>query len=124
MNLHGLVYVVGAVSLIVAGQTLLKSGMTLVGPVDLGRVSRPVALARTMLAHWQVWLGTILYLVSAATWILALATVPLSIAYPVLGLSYVAVAGLSVFVLGEWLTPAQWLGIAFVVAGVVIVTLS
>ena len=56
--------------------------------------------------------------------VLALATVPLSIAYPFLGLSYVFIAGVSVIALGEWLTPAQWLGILLVVFGVITVALT
>lgn len=35
-----------------------------------------------------------------------------------------AIAGMSVLLLGEWLTPAQWIGIALVVMGVVTVALS
>lgn len=124
MSSHGLAYVLSAVVCVVAGQALLKIGMTVVGPIDAARVRRFGELTRSLGIVWQLYVGLGLYVISAALWILALATVPLSIAYPFLGLSYVGVAGVSVIALGEWLTPAQWLGIALVIAGVVTVALS
>ncbi|MBI5231495.1 MAG: EamA family transporter [Coriobacteriales bacterium] len=124
MSWHGLVYVLLAVTFVVTGQTLLKAGMTLVGPIGRERLKHPGALLGSVLQRWQVWVGLTLYMVSAALWILALSTVPLSVAYPFLGLSYVGVAAVSVTVLGEWLTPAQWIGIVLVVLGVVIVALT
>lgn len=124
MKWHGLIYVAISVTFVVTGQTLLKLGMTAVGPIGLERLKRPLVLARDVASAWQVWLGFTLYAISAATWILALSTVPLSVAYPFLGLSYVAIAALSVLWLNEWLSPAQWIGIALVMFGVVVVAVS
>lgn len=124
MNLHGLVYVLAAVAFVITGQTLLKVGMTVVGPIDGARARRLPSLLRDVASVWQVYVGLVLYACSAALWILALATVPLSVAYPFLGLSYVGIAVLSVAMLGEWLTPAQWLGIVLVVVGVIAVATS
>jgi len=124
MKPQGLIYVLAAVTLVVSGQTLLKLGMTSVGEIGLERLRMPVRLAGDVASQWQVWIGLALYALSAAVWILALATVPLSVAYPFLGLSYVAIAATSVLALGEWLTPAQWIGIALVVIGVIAVAVS
>ncbi len=120
----GFAYVVVSVVFVVAGQTLLKRGMTLVGPVGRSELRGPVSLVRGVLSHRQIWLGLGLYAVSAATWIVALSLVPLSVAYPFLGLTYVAIAAISVLKLGEWLTPAQWIGVLLVVGGVLIVALT
>lgn len=124
MSAAGLVYVCVTVVTVVAGQTLLKAGMARVGPVDLSRVRRSVRLAADASRIWQLWAGVALYVLSAALWILALSTVPLSVAYPFLGLTYVGVAAIAVMKLGEWLTPAQWFGLSLVVIGVLLVTLS
>ncbi|TLM97364.1 MAG: hypothetical protein FDZ75_04670 [Actinobacteria bacterium] len=124
VKLHGLVYVLISVTFVVGGQTLLKLGMTRVGAIGRERLAHPVALFTDVVSKWQVWVGFTLYGISAATWILALSTVPLSVAYPFLGLSYVGIAALSVVFLHEWLTPAQWLGIILVVLGVVVVALT
>ena len=120
----GLIYVLASVATVVVGQTLLKIGMTKVGPIGLATLRQPVALVRIALSVWQVWVGLGLYLLSAAMWIIALSIVPLSVAYPFLGLTYIGVSAVAVVKLGEWLTPAQWIGIGLVVAGVVTVTLS
>ncbi len=124
MSAVGLVYVCATVVAVVAGQTLLKAGMARVGPIDLARVSRPVRLVSDASRIWQLWAGVASYVLSAALWILALSTVPLSVAYPFLGFTYVGVAAIAVMKLGEWLTPAQWFGLSLVVIGVLLVTLS
>lgn len=124
MSLRGFLFVIISVSFTVTGQTLLKSGMTIVGPIDKTRLQRFGKLMADVWSRWQIWIGFTLYGLAAITWILALSTVPLSIAYPFLGLSYVAIAAISVTLLGEWLTPAQWVGIALVVFGVVLVALT
>lgn len=124
MSWHGLIYVIVSVTFVVTGQTLLKVGMTRVGPIDRSRLAKPADLFASVISKWQVWVGLSLYVVSAATWILALSTVPLSVAYPFLGLSYVGIAAISVLALGEWLTPAQWIGLAFVISGVLTVALT
>ncbi len=124
MNWHGLVYVLASVTLVVAGQTTLRAGMIAVGPIDGARLRQPTKLVLDVVRVPTVWIGFVLYVVSGMSWILALATVPLSVAYPFLGLSYVGVAALAVIKLGEWITPAQWIGIFMVVVGVIIVALS
>lgn len=121
MKPQGVAYVIAALSLVVLGQTLLKRGMTRVGEIGRVRLRRPFRLMGDVVRRWEVWLGLAIYVVSAALWVLALATAPASIAYSFLGLSYLAVAGMAVLVLEEWLTPAQWIGIALAGIGVVIV---
>jgi multidrug transporter EmrE-like cation transporter len=54
----------------------------------------------------------------------ALTKAPVSSAYPMLSLGYVAVAAVSAAWLGESLTPAKVLGIALICAGVVLVSRS
>lgn len=120
----GFAYVIASVFTVVTGQTLLKFGMLRVGAIGLAELRRPLELFGRTLSVWQVWVGLALYVLSAAMWIIALSLVPLSVAYPFLGLTYIGVATIAVVKLREWLTPAQWLGIAMVVAGVIIVTLS
>jgi drug/metabolite transporter (DMT)-like permease len=119
-----LLAVLASVTLVVIGQTTLKWAMTIVGVIDRPRLREPLKLAADVARVWQVWFGLSVYVLSAAMWIFALSRVPLSMAYPFLGLSYVGVAVVAVVALKEWLTPAQWLGIAAVVAGVVMVAAS
>ena len=122
MSTGSLSAILASVALLVAGQTLLKRGMTLVGPVDGTRARGFGRLALDVVRHWQVLVGAVMYLLSAAMWVVVLSRVPASSAYPFLGLSYIGVAATAVLVLGESLTIAQWLGIVLLVSGVVMVT--
>jgi multidrug transporter EmrE-like cation transporter len=70
------------------------------------------------------WLGMFCYGTSVCVWLAALAKAPVSTAYPMLSLGYIVVAGVSVLWLGETLSPAKVLGIAFICVGVVLVSRS
>lgn len=124
MSVVALLAVMASVLLAVVGQTFLKIGMNRVGAIDVGRIRRPGALVLDVVRRWQVWVGYSAYAISASTWVFALSRLPLTVAYPFLGLTYVGVAVAGILVLDEWLTPAQWFGIMLVVAGVVTVALT
>jgi multidrug transporter EmrE-like cation transporter len=68
------------------------------------------------------WAGMTCYAVSVCVWLAALSKAPVSVAYPMLSIGYVVVAGISVLWLGETLSPAKILGIALICAGVVLVS--
>jgi multidrug transporter EmrE-like cation transporter len=70
------------------------------------------------------WSGMLCYGASLCVWVAALTKAPVSSAYPMLSLGYVAVAAVSAAWLGESLTPAKVLGIALICAGVVLVSRS
>jgi multidrug transporter EmrE-like cation transporter len=70
------------------------------------------------------WAGMVCYAASVCVWLAALSKAPVSTAYPMLSLGYVAVAAVSVIWLGESMTPAKAMGIALICAGVVLVSRS
>ena len=70
------------------------------------------------------WTGMLCYATSVCVWLAALSKAPVSTAYPMLSLGYVAVAVVSVVWLGEGMPPAKVLGIALICAGVVLVSRS
>jgi multidrug transporter EmrE-like cation transporter len=53
-----------------------------------------------------------------------LSRVPLSVAYPFVGLSYVAIVAFARIVLGEHVPLLRWAGVVVVAIGIVIVGLS
>jgi drug/metabolite transporter (DMT)-like permease len=124
MSIGGLLLVLSSVGLVIAGQLVLRWAMTLVGAVDATRLAKPVRLLGDVMGRWQTWLGLALYGLSGALWIVALSRVPLSVAYPFLGLGYVGVVGLASWILKERVTPAQWLAVLVIVAGVLVVVWS
>jgi multidrug transporter EmrE-like cation transporter len=70
------------------------------------------------------WIGMVCYGASLCAWLAALAKAPVSIAYPMLSLGYILVAGVSAIWLGESLSVAKVVGIALICAGVVLVSRS
>jgi uncharacterized membrane protein len=65
--------------------------------------------------------GFVLFGLGALTLILALKQGELSIIYPFVSLSFIWVTLLSIIFLGEKFVPLQWLGLAIVVLGVILV---
>jgi multidrug transporter EmrE-like cation transporter len=70
------------------------------------------------------WTGMMCYAASVCVWLAALSKAPVSTAYPMLSLGYVAVAAVSVLWLGESMGPGKVLGIALICAGVILVSRS
>ena len=66
-----------------------------------------------------IWLAC--YVATMLFWLLALRSIPLSQAFPILGLQYALIPFLSSRFLAERLIPAQWGGIVLIIAGVVLV---
>lgn len=124
MSVYSFIEALATVALVIAGQTLLKRGMTVVGPIGVERLKAPGQLVLAMVSRWELWVGTVLYAASAAAWLLALSTGAPQVVYPFLCLSYFGVALTAVVVLREQLTPAQWLGVLLLIAGVAVVTLA
>lgn len=71
-----------------------------------------------------IGLGIALWCVESVAWVLVLRHTPLSLAYPIMTLSYAAVPLAGVLLLRERLSRRQWAGAASIFAGVVCVGLS
>ena len=72
----------------------------------------------------NTWLGALAYGLSFMLWLKVLARYELSFARPLVSLSYVIVAALSLVVLGERPSTLRWLGIGLVTAGVIVIGLE
>ena len=100
------------------GDTFLSVGMKRLGPVSLGH---PDALSSALRTPWVAG-GILLLLVWTACYLTALSWADLTFVLPATSLAYVAVAFLSRFFLHEQISPARWIGIALITAGVGFVT--
>lgn len=110
-----------SVALATGGQLLLKAGMTRVGFIGSERLEKPVSLLLQMLKTWQVPVGLAVFFISAGFWLLVLSRVPLSFAYPFVGLTYVLITLFGKFVLHESVPGLRWVGLALIIAGILIV---
>ncbi len=100
------------------GDTSLAVGMKRIGPVSL---AHPDALITALRTPW-VLSGILVLLVWTACYLTALSWADLTFVLPATSLAYVAVALLSRFWLHEQISPARWVGIALITAGVGFVT--
>jgi multidrug transporter EmrE-like cation transporter len=118
------VLLVTSVSLAVAGQLTLKSAMERVGRIGSAEVQEPVATVKKVASEPLLWIGLTLFGVSAMFWLVVLSHVPLSVAYPVVGLSYILIVGFSRFILHESVPMMRWLGVLIVAIGIGVIGLS
>jgi len=135
-----------SISLGVIGQINLKQGMTLVNhkiaqssiiekaqiekvqvqtlkKVDYARqaINKGFNLLLTAFFNYKVIIGIFCYALSMVLWLLILSKIPLSLAYPMLGTSYILVVLSSQFILHEDVSIIRWLGTVIISAGVILV---
>ena len=97
-----------------AGDSLLARGMKELGNVSL---HDPSSLILAILNPW-VACGILLLLAFFASYMTALSFADLTYVLPATSLSYVLVALIARFGFHESVSPARWLGIALITAGV------
>lgn len=76
---------------------------------------------RGLLLSSYFWLWFICYVVVTALWLIVLRVIPLSQAFPALGLTFAFVPLASHYLLNEKVVFKQWLGIVIIVVGVALV---
>ena len=88
--------------------------------LKLGAGSGESALGFASLQSPWVWLGIVATIGSLLTWLNALRTVPLSLAFALAGIIHALVPLASWLFLAEAISGKRWVGIALVIAGVVV----
>ena len=76
---------------------------------------------RNLLFSPYFWIWFISYVVVTILWLVVLRTIPLSQAFPALGLTFALVPLASNRFLKEKVVLSQWFGIAVIIAGVILV---
>jgi drug/metabolite transporter (DMT)-like permease len=113
-----LLVLLGAVALAATGQLVLKHGMVQAQQTS-GESGRSLLLAAAS-SPWIIG-GLMIFAMSAVAWLMTLARVPLSVAYPFNALGYVAILIASTLVLHEHTNLWMWLGTLLVGAGLVLI---
>ena len=107
-----------AIGLGVVGQLLIKLGLNKLGESpSVGKVIKSIFTP-------LVFSGFACYGVSSLLYLNALSRLPLSYAYPMIAISYVAVVVASWKFLGEDINALRIAGLAVIIVGVVLVALS
>jgi uncharacterized membrane protein len=77
-----------------------------------------------LIRNYKLIFGFFLYGVSSILFILALRGGELSILFPLLSLGYIWIGFVSIKFLGERMTTLKWVGITFILAGVISIGMS
>lgn len=105
-----------AASISACGQILLKYAMTQVGPLNFSPSVLLKALSQPFLP-----IALVIYALALVLWLEVLSKTPLSVAYPVLAVTYVLVPLISQFVFNERLDAMHYVGMFLILAGVAII---
>lgn len=89
--------------------------------VGSGRAEAAASFARGVIGQPLIWLGALIWVVESIAWVLVLQKSPLSMAYPVMTLTYATVPLAGLVLLRERMSRRQMLGAALIFAGVLIV---
>ena len=115
-----------AVSVIfaVSGQLTLKAAMNEIGRIGTDQVKNPKETVLKVMKETKLWLGLALFGISSVFWLVVLSRVSLSIAYPLVGLSYIVVVFISRFFLHEHVPPIRWVGVCVIAMGIALIGIS
>lgn len=112
-------YVLATVGLGLYGQLVLKWQMSSMGPAPHGLPALLPFLLKAMLNPW-VLSSIFSAFLGMVTWMATLSRLPLSQAYPFVSLSFPLVLFSSWLVFGEPLTAFKVLGVALIMAGLIV----
>ncbi len=113
-----------SVSFAVVGQLTLKSAMDDVGRIGRDAVKTPGATILRAASEPKLWIGLAIFGVSAVFWLVVLSRVALTVAYPLVGLSYVVVVAIGRFYFHEHVPALRWAGVSVIALGIALIGLS
>ena len=106
------------------GQILIRRGMQAVGALETYTPLGLVAYFAAALSNPYVIAGTVLNGVFYFLLLTTLSWTGVTIALPFSALEYAFAAMLAVTILQEQVTPLRWVGIMFVVFGIILISMS
>ena len=106
------------------GDIFLTQGMKSFGDISAMGLKQIFETVLKALTNWRLILGTAMQAVYFGLWLAVLSWEDLSVALPMQALSYIVVAFLAQWFLGEHVSGMRWAGISLVCAGVVLITRS
>ena len=111
-----------SVTLAAVAQIFLKIGMERVTEASGAFSPTSVGSLRSAAATPMVWLGLVLFGLSALVWLAVLSRASLSFAYPFASLTYVIILLYGRFLADEPVSAARWGGVLLIIGGIVLVS--
>lgn len=121
--MNALLLLIPAILLSTTGELLFKLGMNRIGSFAFSKNGLQEILPRVIFNPFII-LGFLGFGLGAVFWLAVLSRVPLSLAYPILALSYFVVVVEAWLFLHERVTWKRMLGVTIIVVGVVVVGVS
>lgn len=118
-----MIYVFISIIIAIAGQILLKTGISKIGKIEFSLTMLLPLIIKILTNHFII-IGIICYVIGLFTWILALSKVPISLAYPLLSISYVIIVVISSIFFHEHISLIRWIGVGVIILGVFLLTRS
>ena len=119
-----LILLVISVFFAVVGQLTLKAAMEDVGRIDRSALKDPMGTILMAAREPKLWIGLAIFGISAVFWLVVLSRVALSVAYPLVGLSYIVVVAIARFFQHEHVPPLRWVGVSVIAVGIALIGLS
>lgn len=101
-------------SLLAGGQVFLKMSLDKISPF-----SWSVSFFKGFVCNWSFALFGICFALASILWLFILKNFPLSMAYPLLSLSFV-MGTLAAFAFGEQIPSTRWLGLLLIIIGCIL----
>lgn len=105
-------------------QFFFKKTAATAGTIHLATFNQVLTFMAGMLSCWYLWISFVSIALLFILWSTVLSKIDLSVAVPIASFSYVLVPIASVMFLHEKMNLLRWMGIAFILAGVIVVSLS
>lgn len=107
-----------------AGQIFFKKSTNMVDSGSLRGVSGHAGYIKKLFLKYHLWVGFFCQVLCVAIWIMALAQADLSVVFPLGSMQYIFILfGAHIF-LGEKIDRMKLLGTFFVMAGIVLISVS
>lgn len=104
-------------------QLLLKKGMLGIGYFEM-QLQNLFPMLKNVAANSYILLGLSSYVISVAIWLVVLARVEVSYAYPFLSVGYVVVTLIGYFIFQESLSWIRVIGMSIIIVGVILLSRS
>ena len=122
--LKTLVVMLIAITAGAVGDIFLTQGMKSTGDISAMSFRQIIDIVFKSLSNWRLILGTAMQAVYFGLWLAVLSWEDLSVALPLQAVSYLVVAFLAQWFLGEQVSGMRWAGICLICVGVALVTRS
>ena len=122
--LKTLVVMLIAITAGAVGDIFLTQGMKSTGDISSMNIRQILDTVYKALSNWRLILGTAMQAVYFGLWLAVLSWEDLSVALPLQAVSYLVVAFLAQWFLGEQVSGMRWAGICLICVGVALVTRS